>query len=92
MKIFGMADDRVGTTVLNLNLSLTLKIGGHRKQIGLLGWSPRADRTAEMLPSVRGPCVLEGEYLPESDEIRSGDRLLLDSERGERGSLVDTTI
>jgi len=84
--------DRLGTTVLNMNVSLILMIGVHPTQFRLLARAPSADGIIEMLPSVRGPCELEGEILPGFDENPRGGRSRFVPERAERGSLVDTTI
>lgn len=91
MKTFGM-DAGLGTRVFNMNVSLTLMIGVHPTQFRLLASPPSADRTLDMLPSVRGPCDLEGEILQESDGNPRVGCLLLAPQGALRGSLVDTAI
>ncbi len=91
MKTLGI-DHRFGTTVLNMNVSLTLMIGVHPTQFRLYAWTPPEDGTVVMLPSVRGPCDLEGQIVPGFDVNPRGSRPQLVLQRAERGSLVDTTI
>lgn len=91
MKTLGM-HNRLGTTVLNMNVSFSLMIGVHPMQFRLIARTPFEDDIVEMLPSVRGPCALEGEILPGLDGSPREARSRLVSEGAKIGSLVDTTI